>query len=117
MTSHETFASLYWWVESKILFMVRDKVIVKFLVMVSIKVLFMERVIESVMEWFAMKIPIVYSGALRPTSWSMSMSWSLSWKESDSWSGSGSYSWYRSGSWLLSMSGSRSWSESWSFSR
>ena len=44
MTSHEAFASLYWWVESKILFMVSDKVIVKFLVMVMDMVKIMDMV-------------------------------------------------------------------------
>jgi len=96
----EDFDYICWWVESKILFMVSDKVIVKFLVMVMdmvkimervkfrvrgmVRVLdsgtvmgrFMEKFMEMVMERNPMKHSLLYTGKLSPRSFSWRASWS-----------------------------------------
>jgi len=98
-------------------FMVKgvDKVIVMDRFMVIIMV--MGRVFVRVVDGFAMKISILYTGTMmaRTQSWKESQSWSGSWAwtvtRSRPWTRSWSISWERSNSW------SESWAGSWSFLR
>ena len=66
--------------------MVIFRVMVKFRVMDKFRVNVKVRVMERVMEIVAMKIPIVYSGALSSRSGSWEESWNTETIESRSWS-------------------------------
>jgi len=89
-----------------------DKIMVMDRVLVMVQVRVMGRGMDAiigmvkVMEIVAMKMPLIYAGALSPES----ISWAGSRVSSRSWSWSFAWAW--SWSWSGSMAESKSWSES-----
>jgi len=86
---------IYW--DEEVIF----NVLVKF--MDRVAVISMDRSMVRIMECFAMKIPILYTGGLNSDSSSWSFSWSRAW--SWSWARTESGSWSRAWSWSLTGRG------------